>query len=130
MSHTLKLSNPAVRAKAIRWVNAAPDDMLVVFKEPTRSLDQNALFWSLLGEISKAEPEARKHTPDMWKAIFMRALEYEVQFVIGLDNTPFPVGVRSSQLGVAAMSELIEYVYWYGSQHGVVFKDARERGLE
>ena len=129
MSHTLKLANPAVRAKAIRWVNAAPDDMLVVFKEATRSLDQNALFWSLLGEISKAEPEGRKHTTQLWKAIFMRALDYEVQFVMGLDNQVFPIGVRSSQLGVAAMSELIEYVYFYGAQHGVVFKDARDRGL-
>ncbi len=62
-------------------------------------------------------------TTDVWKMAFMQALNHEVQFEIGLNNKPFPVGYSSSRLTVPEMNDLIEYIYWYGAQHGVEFSE-------
>ena len=93
---------------------------------PKRTLDQNAKLWAMLTDISVAKPEGRKHTPDDWKAIFMNACGWEVQFVEGLDGRPFPRGFRSSQMSKAQMADLINFIQAYGDQHGVRWSDMQE----
>ncbi len=128
-THTLKLVNALVRARAAEWLARAPDGMLVKFTEPSRTLDQNAKMWAMLADVSKAEPGGRTETPDMWKAIFMKACDHEVRFVLGLDNEPFPVGFRSSHLSVKQMSDLIEFINWYCAEHDVPMKETERRGF-
>ena len=90
---------------------------------PARSTDQNAKMWAMLSDISRARPEGRTHIPEVWKQIFMAALGYEVAFVMGLDNQPFPVGFKTSRLSKEQMSDLIEFIYEYGARHGVLWRD-------
>ena len=66
-----------------------------------------------------AKPEGRKHTPEVWKCLLMSACGHAVQFEVGLDGTPFPVGFRSSRLSKHQMSELIEFTMAYAAKHGV-----------
>lgn len=125
---TLILAGQPQRALAHDLIDRAPQGAVVNIREARRTLDQNALLWALLSDLSRAKPEGRAHTPEMWKALAMHACGHAVQFENGLDGQPFPVGFRSSRLSKAQMSELIEFIIAYGAQHGVVFSDGR--GLE
>ena len=92
-------------------------------------LAANAKMWAMLSDVSRAKPEGRTHTPEVWKALFMSACGHAVQFEQGLDGTPFPVGFRSSRLSKAQMIDLIEFIYAYGSQHGVVWTEPMEEEI-
>lgn len=120
---TLVLSNPVVRDRAKRMIDLAPDKAVVNIREATRNAEQNAKMWAMLSDISRAKPEGRRHTPDDWKAIFMNACGWEVQFIDGLDGRPFPQGFRSSRLTVRQMADLITFIAAYGAQHGVLWSD-------
>lgn len=77
----------------------------------------------MLSDLSRAKPEGRMHTPEVWKHLVMHACGHAVQFEIGLNGQPFPTGFRSSRLTKAQMSDLIEWVYAYGAEHGVVWSE-------
>jgi len=120
---TVILRGPTQRAFAKRLIDAAPDDAVVIVKAGTRSADQNAKMWAMLSDISRAKPQGRRHTSEVWKCLFMSACGHAVQFQMGLDGNPFPVGFSSSKLSKAQMSDLIEFIYSYGAEHGVKWSD-------
>ena len=111
------------RDLAKRWVDEAAVDTVVEFKELTRTIEQNARMWAMLGDISKAEPRGLKYTADDWKIIMMRAAGWEVQFLDGLDGKPFPAGFRSSRMTVRQMSDLISYMLAFGAEEGVQWSE-------
>lgn len=111
------------RRLAKHLIDRAPTDAVVTIKEGTRTADQNAKFHAMLADISRAKPQGRKHTPDVWKALMMKACGHQVQFVLGIDGEPFPMGFRSSRLTKAQMSDLIEFMYQFGAENGVVWSD-------
>jgi hypothetical protein len=121
--HLIPLSSPHNRQKAHQLIDKAPADYVCDVRQRTRTSEQNDKLWAMLGDISRAKPEGRRMTPDLWKAVFMQACGHEVQFLNGLDGQPFPAGFRSSRLSVAQMSELIEFIAAYGNQHGVKWSD-------
>ena len=108
-------------AKAL--VNAAPLGAVLNIREATRTTEQNAKLWAMLSDVSRAKPQDRRATPDVWKALFMNACGHAVQFEAGLDGRPFPIGFRSSRLTKAQMSEMIEFVYAFGAENGVIWTD-------
>lgn len=120
--HTFIIRGDIQRQRAKQAIDQAPIDYVVKVEEQTRSNPQNNHMWALLSEISIAKPEGRTHTPELWKALAMKACGHEVQFLQGLDGQPFPIGFRSSKLTVSQMSDLIEWIYAYGSENGVIFK--------
>ena len=123
MSHTVILHGPTCRDFARRIVDAAPNGSTVTVKPAKRTLDQNSKLWAMLTDVSIAKPDGRTHTPEVWKALFMNACGYEVQFLHGLDGNPFPAGFRSSKMSKDQMSELIEFIYAWGSEHGVPWRE-------
>jgi hypothetical protein len=123
MAQTVIIRGASQRALAKRLIDAAPIDAVVTVKEATRNADQNALMWALLSDISRAKPEGRRHTPEVWKALFMSACGHEVQFAQGLDGNPFPVGFRSSRLSVRQMADLITFIQAWGDERGVAWSD-------
>jgi hypothetical protein len=123
MTQTIILRGQAQRDLARRIIDAAGPDFVVTVSAPKRTDDQNAKMWAMLSDVSRAKPDGKRHTPDMWKALFMKACGHEVQFVEGIDGEPFPVGFRSSKMTKAQMSEMIEFIYAYGSQRGVIWSE-------
>lgn len=112
------------RQLAHRLIDAAGDGYVVNVKEPTRNNDQNSRLWAMLSDISRAKPEGRMFTTDLWKSIFMNACGHEVQFISGIDGgTPFPVGFRSSRLTVRQMADLITFIQEYGDRHSVAWSE-------
>ena len=55
--------------------------------------------------------------------VLMKSCGWEVQFLPGLDGRPFPHGFRSSKMTVGQMSDLIEFIYAFGSEHGVEWSE-------
>lgn len=125
----LVLSSDGIRERGIDWLRRAPAGTRVEFKGPKRSLDQNSKLWASLTDIATQKEHAgRKYTPDQWKVLFMHACGREVQFIPSLDNTTFiPWGQSSSDLGKDEMSALIEFIFAWGAEHGVVFHDPESR---
>lgn len=117
------LTGPRQRAYACEQIRKAPEGHIVTIKEPTRNLEQNARLWAMLGDISKAQPEGFKMTPDDWKCVFMNALGYETRFVMGLDGRPFPAGFKSSRLTVRQMADLLTFIAQKGDEWGVQWSE-------
>lgn len=125
LERRLIITDDNARARIAHLVLKLKAGWKVKVAKRNRSLEQNALLWTLLTDLSKAKPDGRCHTPETWKCIVMHAAGHEVSFENGLDGRPFPVGFRSSNMTVAQMSELIEYVFAYGATQGVEFSEPR-----
>ena len=119
MTQTIILASDTQRQLAIDMIRRAPADAVVKISAPKRTLDQNAKLWAMISDVSRAKPEGRMHTPEVWKCLFMSACGHAVQFEMGLDNKPFPIGFSSSRLSKAEMADLITVIYEYGDRHGV-----------
>ena len=119
MSQVVHLLGNYQRKLAKKLIDKAPANAVVKISPEKRSDDQNAKMWAMLSDVSRAKPEGRRHIPEIWKCLFMQACGHEVAFEQGLDGRPFPIGFHSSKLTKAQMSDLIEFIYSYGTKHGV-----------
>lgn len=126
---TVILHGTSQKAFAISLIENAPPDAVLTIREATRTVDQNSKLWAMLSDVSRAMPDGRRHVPEVWKTLFMHACGHSVQFEMGLNGQPFPTGFRSSKLTKAQMAELIESIYAYGAEKGVVWTEpeAQER---
>jgi hypothetical protein len=113
VGQTIRLTGSPHRATAKKLIDAAPDRSIVNIRPETRSGVQNAMLWSLLSAVSRAKPDGRTHTPDIWKCLFMQACGHAVQFEVGLDGAPFPLGFRSSRMTKDQFTDLIEFILQY-----------------
>lgn len=119
------LNSNADRAKVARYVNVAPTGTRVEIKAPKRSLPQNDRMWAMLTDIAtQKKHNGRQYTPDQWKILFMSACGREVQFIPSLDGKTFlPWGQSSSDLSKQEMTDLIEFMFAWGAENGVVFQE-------
>lgn len=117
--HTVRLNSEFQRAFAHRLIEKAPPGYVMSLAEARRTNEQNDKMWAMLTDVSRACPQGRRHTPQLWKSIFMQSLSHECLFEMDLEGRPFPLGHSSSKLTKAQMSELIEFIYAYGAEHGV-----------
>lgn len=122
---TIRLTNDVNRARAARWCQTAPHGSICNIREATRTNEQNSKLWAMLSDVSRAKPEGRELTPDVWKALFMHCLDHAQRFEMALDGKGMvPVGFRSSRLTKDQMSDLIESIYEYGSRHSIEWSEA------
>lgn len=90
----------------------------------TRTLEANAAMWAMLTDISKQVVwHGRKLDAESWKHIFSSSLRKQ-DVVPNLDGTGFVVmGVSTSSMSKAEMSELLELIQAFGAQQGVKFSE-------
>jgi hypothetical protein len=119
------ITGDSERQRASNWLARAPVGTRVEFKATKRSIPQNDRMWAMLTDVAAQKEHAgRKYTPDQWKILFMHACGREVQFIPALDNSTFiPWGQSSSDLSRPEMTDLIEFIFSWGAEHGVVFHD-------
>lgn len=109
------------------WAKNVPVGSTVEFRAPRRSCDQNALLWSLLGQISKqVDWYGQKLSSEDWKDVCSASLRrYNV--VPGIDAGTFvPLGMRTSQMTKEEMTALIELIVAFGTERGVAFREFAE----
>jgi len=121
----ITICGEADRLRAAKWVRQAPAGTRIEFKATKRTLPQNDRMWAMLTDVAAQKDHVgRRYTPDQWKIIFMHACGREVQFIPSLDGSTFiPWGQSSSDLSKAEMSELIEFMFAWGAENGVVFHE-------
>jgi hypothetical protein len=121
---TVRLNSAYQRQLAHHLIERAPAGAVLNVREATRTSDQNAKLWAMLSDVARAKPQGRVLDTDTWKALFMASLGHRVRFEPALDGQGVvAIGFRSSHLTKAAVSDLIEALYAYGAEHGVVWSE-------
>ncbi|BBB99369.1 recombination protein NinB [Bradyrhizobium elkanii] len=112
------------RRQIATWAANVPAGTTVEFRAPRRSTDQNALMWSLLGQISKqVDWYGQKLTSEDWKDVLTASLR-RARVVPGIDPGTFvPLGMRTSQMTKEELNMLIELIYAFGAEHNVKFRE-------
>ena len=120
----ITLNTQADIDRAIRWIHGIPKGSRIEFKAPSRTLDQNALLWAKLDEISKqVEWYGEKLSKEDWKEIFCASLR-KARVVPGIDPGGFVVlGLRTSDMSKDEFSNLIELINAFAAERGVVFHE-------
>lgn len=99
-------------------------DFIVELKPATRTLAQNALMWSILTDLSRqtkwaVDGEMVKLDPEDIKDILTASLRKHQRMAKGIDGGLVILGMRTSRMTKAQMSDLIEIAYAVGAERGV-----------
>lgn len=118
------LSSPLIRSNAISAVKNAPDGWVVTVKASKRSEAQNRLLWQALTDISEQVEWYGQYLPNTdWKDIFTASLR-KSKVVPGIDAGSFVVtGLHTSQMTKGELSMLMDLIFAFGAEKGVVFTD-------
>lgn len=118
------LISPLVRRNAAHAIASAPEGYRVEIRPRTRSLDQNAMMWSILADLSKqvdwmVNGAATKLEAEEWKDVLSASLNQETRMSQGIRGGIVMLGQRTSKMTVRQMSELIELALSFGTEKGV-----------
>lgn len=117
------LAHSEARRRACEAIQHAPDGYAVKIQPPTRSLEQNAALWAALSDVAEqVEWYGRKLTAEDWKHVFSASLKKQ-DVVPGLHGDFVVLGVSTSKMTKAEMSDLIELIRAFGVERGVMFGD-------
>lgn len=118
------LAHDTARRLAAAECMAAPEGHHVRITAPTRSLEQNAKLWALLGDISASVIwHGRKLDAESWKHVFTSSLK-RMDVVPNLEGTGFvALGLSTSKMTKKELAELIELIEAFGAQHAVKFRE-------
>ena len=134
MKQTFLLRNEAIRNNAIDAILSLPiDDKSpheVHVKEPKRSKAQNDRMWPMLNDVSRQVLwHGQRLAPEDWKdlftALWLKTKKLEQRSAPGIGG-----GVRTSKMRKASMTELIEIMFWFGSERNVRWSDDSWREYE
>ena len=120
----IHLRTPTLRQFAASYIlEAAPDDCVVTFKEPTRSLEQNARLWAMLTDVAEqVNWYGKKLTADDWKTVFTASLR-QTRVVPTIDGAGFvPLGMSTSKMSKAELGALMDLIDAFGAERGVSFR--------
>lgn len=88
-----------------------------------RSNEQNRLLWAALGEVSRqVDWRGQKLEPAEWKDVFTAALKRQ-KVVPGIEGGFVVLGSSTSRMSKAEFSEMMELIFAFGAERGVVFQD-------
>lgn len=112
------------RDDIIACVKVAPVGTTFEVRPKRRSTDQNSLMWSLLGQISRqVDWYGQKLSSEDWKDVLTASMR-RTRVVPGIDQGTFvPLGMRTSQMSKAELSDLLELMIAFGTEKGVKFRE-------
>lgn len=89
-----------------------------------RSLNQNALMWVLLGDISKqlqwpVDGMLQKLSSEDWKDVLTAGLTKEQRIAQGINGGFVMLGARTKRMTKPQMGELIEFIHYFMAENGV-----------
>lgn len=121
------LTTREVREAFCRWVMKAPNRTVASLKGVKRTIPQNSRLWALLTDVARqAEWAGKKRTTEEWKDLFtgaVKAAASGLEVVPGLEGGFMILGLRTSEMSTAEMTELQDYIEAWGVQHGVTFAE-------
>ena len=125
MKRTLILTGEVAKKAACREILAAPEGYVVTIGEATRSTDQNSKLWPMLQDISKqCDWHGLKLNEEEWKDLLSAGL-VQSRVVPNMQGNGFVIlGQRTSKMTKSQFSALIELIYAFGAERGVVWSAA------
>lgn len=132
MKLILPLFEPMQAHKALAYVwrqvkphLVAGHRLQIEVKPERRSTEQNARMWAMLTDVSEqVNWYGKKLSPEDWKHVFSSSLR-KLDVVPNLDGTGFvALGLSTSQMTKAEMSDLMELMAAFGSESGVHWSDS------
>jgi NinB protein len=140
---TYRLVHATARQLASRACIQAPDGFIVEIKAPTKSIDQQAKYHAMFADVARQVPfMGTMRDLETWKRLlvdaFARVKAAEGDPVQGvgaivpnLDGTGFvQLGVQTRKFSKRHASEFIEFVYAWGAENNVQWKEAALKGYE
>ncbi|MDK2633158.1 recombination protein NinB [Pantoea stewartii subsp. indologenes] len=133
------LRNSSIRQNcisAIQQLPANPDKPIeIVIQERKRTSDQNRKLWPLLHDLSaQVTWYGQKYTPDDWKdlitALVAKSKNEQQRTAPGIGGGVVMFGSRTSKMRVSEMVEVIEAIYWFGTEQSVKFSDEARMEIE
>ncbi len=139
MSQQFHLVSESVKQSAINYISSLPVDykrpLVLDIKESTRTLGQNRKMWPLLKDLSdQVIWYGNRYDSDDWKdlitALVAKTKKQEQRMAPGLDGGVVMFGQRTSKMTVREMVDVIEAIYWFGTQQGVKFSEKSRLEIE
>lgn len=134
----LPLFEPEQAKNALGYVYRAAKPHLVAgrrlqieVREEKRSDEQNRRMWAMLSDVSRqVDWYGRKLTAEDWKHVFSSSLR-KLDVVPNLDGTGFvALGLSTSQMTKAEMSDLMELMAAFGAEKGVQWTDPNRTSFD
>lgn len=126
MKQTFILAHDIARQRAQEAVRNAPQGFVIEIKEQSRNLNQNALLWALLHDLEiQANWHGMKLSSEEWKDLLSAGLT-KSRVVPNIEGSGFVIlGQRTSRMSKRQFAELIELIYAFGAERGVIWSDER-----
>lgn len=118
------------RRLAAEFCMIAPDGWIARFSENTRTLDQNAKFHAICGDIAKSGIKfaGKKRTDTQWKVLLVSghsvATNESAEIIPGLENEFVNIRESTALMSVKRGASLIEYSLAWCATNGVRINDA------
>ncbi|MAX61572.1 MAG: hypothetical protein CMK46_07055 [Porticoccus sp.] len=111
-----------------------PQDITLKAHRDTRSAVQNRRMWAMLGDIARqvewpVDGRMQRLTPDDWKHVLSAGLKRHQRVAMGIDGGFVILGQRTSKMTIAEMGDLIDLMYAFGNDRGVVWSDPEFQSL-
>lgn len=123
MTLTVTLWNDARRAYACELIAKAPAGHVVTIGERPRTSGQNKRFHAMLADLERLDPLGRGYDARAYQALALAANGHQPETIVSLDGELIVLGFKSSRLTVSQMSDVIEWLFWLGAQHGVAWSN-------
>lgn len=97
---------------------------------PRRTLDQNKKLWPMCTDVAgQVEWHGQRLSKEDWKDLFVGSLKGQAP-IPGINGGVVFIGGGSSKLNVREFCDLIESIYAFGSEHGVVWSERSKEAVE
>lgn len=139
MKQVYHLIDQARKQNAISFIQQLPTDsnkpLVITVEERKRTLPQNKKMWPLLKDLSEQVTwYGEKYDEADWKdlitALVAKTKKQEQRAAPGIGGGVVMFGERTSKMRVSQMVEVIEAIYWFGTEQGVKFSDASRLEIE
>ncbi|MDU2018907.1 recombination protein NinB [Enterobacter kobei] len=132
------LVNDKVKRNVVAYIQSLPVNprapMVIEAREETRTDKQNRLMWPLLKDLSDqvvwyGEKLSREEWKDLITVLVNQAKDEEQKSAPGINGGRVYFGVRTSKSSKAYLVDVIEAIYWFGTQQGVKFSEASNKRI-
>lgn len=95
-----------------------------------RTLEQNAKLWAMLGDIARQVEWSVNGVRQLldaedWKNIMTATVRQEVRMAEGINGGFVLLGQSTKRMTVGELGELIEFMYSFGAERGVVWTEPK-----
>ena len=139
MKQVYHLIDQARKNNALQFIQQLPTDpnkpLVVTGEERKRTLPQNKKMWPLLKDLSQqvtwfGEKYDEADWKDLITALVAKTKKQEQRTAPGIGGGVVMFGERTSKMKVSQMVEVIEAIYWFGTEQGVMFSDESRLEIE